>query len=374
MPVNLLDWLGPTAVKKPPMEDPLAILLADRAAAQKAQEDELNARAAAAHQHADDFNAEHAGSNMHAFSPVTPDSLATQDADLAAQQAATIHEFDDKATQAELSDPTSRRSKEYAAEQARQRAELEAGIAQAKQAPVSAGALMLEREKGNQERQTESARQANVMHLLGGGGAGAGAAATGSSAAGAPGTWKPAINGKGEVSFQQNQMPALVQRAYNQLSSAHKQTADALGEAERLYPGITSEAQKVDTQGGAAGITGAGGRLLSTLTGIGAPKYGGPTDYAGAGLERFNYTLGVPTPFSKLAQEASFGNIEQMAGQLPGVRGLATITPLFKEHQSRWGHETPLMTVQRLMHMKDIMEQTLEDLRTGGGESADGKQ
>ncbi len=56
-----------------------------------------------------------------------------------------------------------------------------------------------------------------------------------------------------------------------------------------------------------------------------------------------------------------------MAGQLPGVRGLATIAPLFKEHQARWGKETPLATVQRLRHMAAIMDQTLSTIEGGAG-------
>ncbi len=154
-------------------------------------------------------------------------------------------------------------------------------------------------------------------------------------------------------------MPALVQRAHNQLTDARDKTLSALQEAERMYPGINDEATKADT-GGAPG-------WMSFATGIGSQKYGSAVDLAKAANDRLKYTVGVPTPFSRLAQESSFGNIEQMAGQLPGVRGLATITPLFKEHQSRWGKETPLATVQRLRHMAGIMDQTLGTIESGGG-------
>jgi hypothetical protein len=173
-------------------------------------------------------------------------------------------------------------------------------------------------------------------------------------------TFKPAINAQGGVSFTETQMPALVQRAHNQLIDARDKTLSALQEAERMYPGINDSSTSADQQPSGQGWG-------SFLTGIGGQKYGSATDMVGAANERLKYTVGVPTPFSKLAQEASFGNIEQMAGQLPGVRGLATITPMFKEHQSRWGHETPLATVQRLRHMAQIMDETIHTIEGGGG-------
>ena len=180
---------------------------------------------------------------------------------------------------------------------------------------------------------------------------------------GGPGaTLKPSFDTAGRMSLSVQPMAALVQRAHNQLMDARDKTLGALKEAEANYPGINDAVVGVDKPGGSAL-----GRLFSTVTGMGAPKYGSATDAANARLERLNYSMGVPTPFSKLAQEASFGNIEQMAGQLPGVRGLATITPMFKEHQSRWGHETPLATVQRLRHMVDIMDQTLGTIESSGG-------
>jgi hypothetical protein len=193
-----------------------------------------------------------------------------------------------------------------------------------------------------------------------GGGHGGGRAG-GGGLVGPGGSIKPTINASGGVSFTTTQMPALVQRARNQLMDARDKTLNALAEAEKQYPNINDAAEQSDTPGGSAI-----GRMVSGLTGIGAPKYGGPVDRANAGIERANYSMGITTPFANLAQEASFGNIEQMAGQLPGVRGLATITPLFKEHQSRWGHETPLATVQRLRHMARMMDETLNTLDTSG--------
>jgi hypothetical protein len=221
------------------------------------------------------------------------------------------------------------------------------------------GALALERDKRDATQQ--------LLQTLGGSRGGGG----GSSNMGGPGsTIKPAINAAGGVSFSVTQMPALVQRARNQLMDARDKTMTALDQAERLYSGINDEAEKADVDTSKSAL----GRMFSGVTGVGAQKYGGPVDRANAGIERANYTLGIPTPFSELAQTASFGNIEQMAGQLPGVRGLATITPLFKEHQSRWGHETPLATVQRLRHMAKIMDETLHTLDTSGAAEPEPQQ
>ncbi len=235
-------------------------------------------------------------------------------------------------------------------------------IASAPAKAAGEGALAVEKEKNAGAIAEKAAQNDATMKLLGmvkgeGGGEGARGGLVGPG-----GTIKPTINANGGVSFMTTQMPALVQRARNQLMDARDKTVAALDEAERMYPGIFDEAAKSDSDTGGSAV----GRFLGGVTGIGAGKYSGPTARMGAGLERANYTLGIPTPFSKLAQEASFGNIEQMAGQLPGVRGLATITPMFKEHQSRWGHEAPTATVQRLMHMVDLMNGTLHTLDTSG--------
>lgn len=176
--------------------------------------------------------------------------------------------------------------------------------------------------------------------------------------AGPGGSIKPTVNASGGVSFTTTPMPALVQRARNQLMDARDKTLSALDAAEKQYAGINDEATKTDQSAQAPGW---GAFLMGS-----GQKFGGASDMAAARNDRLKYDIGLPTPFSELAQTASFGNIEQMAGQLPGVRGLATITPLFKEHQSRWGHETPLATVQRLRHMAKLMDETLTTLDTSG--------
>ncbi len=185
--------------------------------------------------------------------------------------------------------------------------------------------------------------------------------------AGPGGSVKPTINANGGVSFTTTPMPALVQRARNQLLDAHSKTLEALQQAEKLYQGINAQVDQDESQGPEGSTS-----FMSFLTGSGAPKYGSAMDMAKARAERAKYDWGIPTPFSELAQSASFGNIEQMAGQLPGVRGLATITPLFREHQSKWGHETPYQTVRRLHGMAKMMEDTINTLDTSGASAEEG--
>lgn len=226
--------------------------------------------------------------------------------------------------------------------------------ARAPEEAKTAGALAL----GRQENQSQQDLIKMFMGGKGPGGAGSAVGPDGQPAGGPNYVAKPTLtaNGKMSVTLQPNTAPALVQRSYSQLTDAKNKTEAALADAEAQYPGITAAAQGAD----AAPTSDS---WLSYLTGSGA-KYGGMLDQLGAKNERLKYTMGIPTPFAKLAQESSFGNIEQMAGQLPGVRGLATITPMFKEHQSRWGQETPLATVQRLLHMKAIMDDSLNTMRT----------
>lgn len=232
---------------------------------------------------------------------------------------------------------------------------------------AASGALAVEQEKNRGDLERQNNQLENTKRLLqtltGGQG---GPAGVQGGLAGPGGSIKPTINASGGVSFTTTQMPALVQRARNQLLDAHSKTVEALQQAEKMYPGINAQIDKDETQG-AEGSTSFG----SFLTGVGAPKYGSARDFAKARAERAKYDWGIPTPFSELAQAASFGNIEQMAGQLPGVRGLATITPLFKEHQSRWGHETPYQTARRLHGMAKMMEETIQTLDTSGASAED---
>lgn len=245
-------------------------------------------------------------------------------------------------------------------------------VAEAPNKAQAAGSLAVAQEENRGKLEQQDHQLANTQHLLetltGGAGAG-GKGGAASSIAGPGGSIKPTINASGGVSFTTTQMPALVQRARNQLLDAHSKTIEALQQAEKMYSGINAQVSGDESQG-PEGSTSFG----SFLTGSGAPKYGSAMDMLGARAERAKYDWGIPTPFSELAQSASFGNIEQMAGQLPGVRGLATITPLFREHQSKWGHETPYQTVRRLHGMAKMMEDTIKTLDTSGASAEEGLQ
>lgn len=242
----------------------------------------------------------------------------------------------------------------------------------AKVAPIeatSAGNLAVEQAKAKSASELQQGEQNFNRQMMGGTPGAPGAASpSGSTSPGgvvpAPGSWKPSIGPGGHMSFTQTQTPAIIQRGYAQLSDAHSKTLAAIQDAERLYPGINAEAQRVD-QGGA------GTNFGSLITGVGAPKYGSLASLGNAALEKLKYRF-FPTPYSSLAQESSFGNIEQMAGQLPAVRGISTLLPLFREHQARWGSEAPLSTVMRLRHMANIMEDSLHGIETG--ESNEGAQ
>lgn len=166
------------------------------------------------------------------------------------------------------------------------------------------------------------------------------------------------VNADGKPSFAAApQTPAMIQRSIDALGDAHGKTQQALVDLETRYPGILDAAKQMDASKDSPGWG-------SFLTG-GGPKYGNASDMAGAFNERLKYSQGLPSPFANLAQQTSFGNLEQMAGQLPGVRAFTTVLPLMKEHQSRWGKETPLATAQRLIHMNSIMGDSLSRWKNG---------
>lgn len=187
----------------------------------------------------------------------------------------------------------------------------------------------------------------------------------GGGTTGGAGKMRPQINADGDVSFAAaplaKQTPAMIQRSVDALGDAQLKTQNALLEMEKHYPGILDAAKGIDKSSASPGVMG--------FIGGSGPKYGNASDMAGAAMERLKYKVGMPTPFANLAQETSFGNIEQMAGQLPGVRALSTVLPLLREHQSRWGSETPLATAQRLIHMQNIMGESIK--RYQGGDARD---
>lgn len=103
------------------------------------------------------------------------------------------------------------------------------------------------------------------------------------------------------------------------------------------------------------------GRLLSYATGSGSMPYNSLKDEMGAKLDGFLYKHQA-TPFSTLMQDASFGNISQMAGQIPGVRGFTQLLPLFQQHQAQVLNETPGASYARLNGMSKIMQDTIHQL------------
>lgn len=100
----------------------------------------------------------------------------------------------------------------------------------------------------------------------------------------------------------------------------------------------------------------------SLLSGQGAPPYTSAKDWAEARSERGKYDLGFPTPYAPLAQETSFGNLQQVQAMFPGIRGVQHLLDKFHEHQANWGHETPAATLQRLDGMLGMLDQTEESL------------
>ena len=301
-----------------------------------------------------------AGDPAHTFSGATRADVANEQDDLnddtnfgtdAQKRVSDVMDTDAAMLEYNRPDITARRKEDYAQKLAMQ----SAPAVEAAKGNVAVEHAKTEGVLREKSAQTEATQK--LLEAIGGGGSSAASSGKG-GLVGPGGSIKPTINASGGVSFTTTQMPALVQRARNQLMDARDKTLTALDAAEKQYPGVNTTADQTD-----AGATspGWGAWLMGN-----AGKYGGATDQLGARNERLKYDFGLPTPFSELAQTASFGNIEQMAGQLPGVRGLATITPLFKEHQSRWGHETPLATVQRLRHMAKLMDETLHTLDTSG--------
>lgn len=75
-------------------------------------------------------------------------------------------------------------------------------------------------------------------------------------------------------------------------------------------------------------------------------KYGGLVGNLGA----------QSTPFAPLIQNESFGNLEQLQAQFPGVRGFSYLLPKLAEHQANFGKgETPDSTYLRLHGMEKIL-------------------
>lgn len=75
--------------------------------------------------------------------------------------------------------------------------------------------------------------------------------------------------------------------------------------------------------------------------------------------ERLKYGT-MATPYAPLMQDVSFQNLQQLAGQFPGVRGFQQLIPLMAQHQANVGKgESWLATYQRLKGMDRIMGDTV---------------
>lgn len=83
----------------------------------------------------------------------------------------------------------------------------------------------------------------------------------------------------------------------------------------------------------------------------------------GAMSERQKYGM-MSTPMSDMIQNESFGNLEQLQAQFPGVRGFSYLLPKLKEHQSHFGQglQTPQASYDRLGNMTQILDELEQDM------------
>lgn len=78
--------------------------------------------------------------------------------------------------------------------------------------------------------------------------------------------------------------------------------------------------------------------------------------------ERAKYPF-MSTPLAPMIQNQSFGNLEQLQAQFPGVRGFQYLLPKLAEHQANFGKgETPDASYNRLHEMIGILGQVEQEL------------
>lgn len=96
------------------------------------------------------------------------------------------------------------------------------------------------------------------------------------------------------------------------------------------------------------------------ILGRGPNALGGALD---AFSERQKYGM-MSTPMSDMIQNESFGNLEQLQAQFPGVRGFGYLLPKLKEHQSHFGQglQTPQSSYDRLGNMTQILDELEQDM------------
>lgn len=94
---------------------------------------------------------------------------------------------------------------------------------------------------------------------------------------------------------------------------------------------------------------------MDFITGKGPNSLRAATD---AFSERQKYGM-MSTPMAPAIQNESFGNLEQLQAQFPGVRGFGYLLDKLKEHQSHFGQglQTPQASYDRLGGMDTIFDQ-----------------
>lgn len=101
-------------------------------------------------------------------------------------------------------------------------------------------------------------------------------------------------------------------------------------------------------------------RVKDFVMGTGATPYNSLKDFLNAKTERTLYGKAA-TPYSDAVQNISYGNLQQLSGQFPGVRGFGYLLPKLQEHQARPGDETPAATYARLQGMDRLLSQSMGD-------------
>lgn len=101
-------------------------------------------------------------------------------------------------------------------------------------------------------------------------------------------------------------------------------------------------------------------RVKEFVMGTGATPYNSLKDFLNAKTERTLYGKAA-TPYSDAVQNISYGNLQQLSGQFPGVRGFGYLLPKLQEHQARPGDETPAATYARLQGMDRLLSQSMGD-------------
>jgi hypothetical protein len=107
------------------------------------------------------------------------------------------------------------------------------------------------------------------------------------------------------------------------------------------------------------------------LGGPTAAKYGTLGDMLGAAGEYGKYLAGAlpaDNPFSDTMVNTSVANLKQIETMFPGIRGIATLIPLFQQHQGALGREMPVGTYGRINSMLNILNDTDQSIAEATGQ------